>query len=171
MVEVWKEINDYEGLYEVSSLGRVRSLDRYVSYTNGQIHLHKGKVLRPGVCNGYLQVVLCKNGEVKHPLVHRLVAEAFIPNPDNLPQVNHKDENPSNNTIDNLEWCTSLYNINYGGRPDKVRETMISYGYWNRDMCGLDRKEYEKRKRNKIGYKEKHKEYNRKWREKKRLVN
>ncbi len=167
-MEIWKEIKGYEGLYEVSDLGRVRSLDRYVSYVNGQKHLHKGKVLSPGVSNGYLQVSLCKNGEIKHPLVHRLVADAFIPNPDNLPQVNHKDENPSNNMVVNLEWCSSEYNINYGGRTQKATDAKIKSGCWDPNMCGLDKDEYERRKREK--YRERHRENNRRWRERQRLA-
>lgn len=162
-MEIWKEIKGYEGLYEVSNLGRVRSVDRTVLYKNGQTHIHKGKLLVPGVGKtGYMQVCLCKNGEMKHPLIHRLVAETFIPNPDNLPQINHKDENPSNNVLDNLEWCTAEYNLKYGGRYLKVRCSKIASGYWDPNMCGLDKDEYERRKR--IKYRERHNEANRRWR-------
>ena len=138
MSEEWRPIEGYEGLYEVSSYGRVRSLDRYDSNN----HFRKGKVLSP-VKNkdGYLQVNLCCNGKYKMFLVHRLAAQAFIPNPDNLPEINHKDENPGNNNVDNLEWCTRKYNINYGSRKDKERDTKIKNGYWS----GLSRKEYRKK--------------------------
>lgn len=115
MEEQWRDIiiekngvvYDYSGLYEVSNLGRVRSLN--YNHT-GQI-----KVLKPGKNKkGYYSVVLSKDGSHKQFSVHRIVAEVFIPNPNNLPVVNHKDENPSNNSVDNLEWCTVKYNINYG---------------------------------------------------------
>ena len=169
MEEIWKPVIGYEGLYEVSNLGRVRSVDRLVKYSNGQIHLHKGRILSPGLVHksGYLQVALCNNGKTQHKMVYRLVAEAFLPNIDNLPQVNHKDENPFNNCVDNLEWCTIEYNINYGTRIQKVTETNIKNGHWDPNMCGLDKKEYEKRKR--IKYRDRHNEANRRWREKNRM--
>ena len=169
MEEIWKPVIGYEGLYEVSNLGRVRSIDRLVKYSNGQIHLHKGRMLSPGLVHklGYLQVALCNNGKIKHKMVYRLVAEAFLPNPDNLPQVNHRDENPFNNCVENLEWCTIEYNINYGTRTQKAIESNIKNGHWDPNMCGLDKKEYEKRKR--IKYRDRHNEANRRWREKNRM--
>ena len=138
MNEEWRPIEGYEGLYEISSYGKVRSLDRY----DNRNCFRKGKVLSP-VKNkdGYLQVNLCCNGKYKMFLVHRLVAQAFILNPDNLPEINHKDENPGNNNVDNLEWCNRKYNINYGSRKDKERDTKIKNGYWS----GLSRKEYRKK--------------------------
>ena len=100
--EIWKDIKNYEGLYQVSNLGRVKSL-----YYN--------KILQNAVQkDGYFQVSLSKNGIQKMYLVHRLVAEAFLPNPHNYPCVNHKDENPLNNNVENLEWCTYEYNNNFG---------------------------------------------------------
>lgn len=105
--EIWKNIKDYEGLYEISSYGRVRRLHkdkRCAPY----------KILTLDTLRGYKKASLYKNGIYKNCQVHRLVAEAFIPNPDNLPQVNHKDENPSNNKVSNLEWCSCKYNVNYG---------------------------------------------------------
>ena len=168
-MEIWKTINGYEGLYEVSNLGRVRSLDRCVKYSNGQTHIHRGRILVPGISKtGYMQVCLCKNGKMKHPLVHRLVADAFLENPGNLPQINHKDENPSNNVVENLEWCTPDYNLHYGERLIKVRISRIESGSWDPNMCGLDKEEYEKRKRMK--YRDRHNEANRRWREKKRTL-
>ena len=114
MTEEWRPIEGYEGLYEVSNTGQVRSFDRYVKYSNGRIHLHKGKVLSPiKDRDGYLQVNLCYSGRINSIKIHRLVAQAFIPNPDNLPQVNHKDEVKTNNNVDNLEWCDSKYNNNF----------------------------------------------------------
>lgn len=105
-MEVYKQIIGYEGLYEVSNLGNVKSLN--------YLHTGQEKLLSPGIyTNGYLYVVLSKNGEVKQYLIHRLVAQAFLPNPNNYPQVNHKDENKLNNNVENLEWCTAQYNNEY----------------------------------------------------------
>ena len=118
-VEEWRPIAGYEGLYEVSSLGRVRSLDRVttrLSRWGTEITLKvKGGILQPeNHTNGYQSVMLCNNGCRVRLLVHRLVAKAFVPNPDNLPEVNHKDECKKNNRADNLEWCDRVYNVNYG---------------------------------------------------------
>ena len=104
MKEIWKDKKDYEGRYQVSNWGRVKSLKRK--------NVLKEKILKPYVDkDGYLTVML--NNPRKTFLVHRLVAEAFIPNPDNLPQVNHKDENKQNNVVINLEWCDVKYNNEY----------------------------------------------------------
>lgn len=139
MIEEWRPIEGYEGLYEVSSYGRVRSLDRYVRTCYEAYKLQKGKILSPAKDKfGYLKVVLNCNGKHKTINVHRLVAEAFIPNPDNFPQVNHRDEDKTNNIVDNLEWCDAKYNISYGSRNIRRRETLIKNGYWT----GLSRKEY-----------------------------
>ena len=115
--ELWKDVKNYEGLYQVSTLGRVRSLDKYidVKIRNVDKVLKRGKILKPVYDkNGYLKVFLCKNGKGTYFRVHRLVAKTFIPNPDNLPCVNHKDEDKTNNYPYNLEWCTDEYNKNYG---------------------------------------------------------
>lgn len=142
MNEEWRPIEGYEGLYEVSNTGRVRSLDMYVKIGYGSYRLHKGKVLSPGKNkDGYLLINLHCNEKNKKCLVHRLVAQAFIPNPDNLPQVNHKDEDKLNNRVENLEWCDAKYNINYGSRKDKERDTKIKNGYWT----GLSMKESKKK--------------------------
>ena len=162
MIEERRPVVGYEGLYEVSNTGRVRSVDRYDSRN----HFRKGKVLSL-VKNkeGYLQVNLCCNGKCKMFLVHRITAQAFIPNPDNLPQINHKDEDKTNNSVDNLEWCDCSYNNNYGTRKDKVRETAIKNGYWT----GLSKEEYMKEYREKN--REKIREYREKNREKTREYN
>ena len=103
-----KDIKNYEGLYAITSCGKVWS---YKSK----------KFLKPGLLNtGYLLITLCKNGELKQFLVHRLVAEAYLPNPHNLPQVNHKDEVKTHNWINNLEWCDAKYNNNYGTRNKRA---------------------------------------------------
>ena len=128
MQEIWKPVKNYECLYEVSNLGRVRSLDRiqFIKKKNGieMQRPQKGKVLKP-IFDGrglYQQVTLSKQGEGgKRHLIHRLVAIAFIPNPDNLPEVNHKDECKTNNCVDNLEWCDHKYNNNYGSKRFQTR--------------------------------------------------
>jgi hypothetical protein len=104
--EILKDVVGYEGLYVVSNQGNIYSLN----------YKHTGKVekLSPKITKwGYLQVCLYKNGEVKHCLIHRLVAETFIPNPLGLPQINHIDEDKTNNRAENLEWCTNQYNSEY----------------------------------------------------------
>ena len=117
-MEEWRDIKGYEGKYQISDLGRIKSLN-YRGNTN-QEHILKLKEAR----NGYNQVQLYKNGKGVFYLIHRLVAQAFIPNPDNLPIVNHKDENKENNNVDNLEWCTYEYNNNYGTINKRHSETM-----------------------------------------------
>lgn len=107
MEEFWKEIRGYEGLYEVSNLGRVRR-------TTSSNRLHTNGVLKPSRRGNYLKVNLSKDGKGRDFSIHRLVAETFIPNPNNYPQVNHKDEVKTNNIVENLEWCTALQNTNYG---------------------------------------------------------
>lgn len=110
MKEVWKDVVGYEGLYEVSDLGNVRSTKRG-NLKNLYLKSHN---------RGYLQVELFKDGKSKMLMVHRIVAQAFIKNADGFPQVNHKDENKTNNRVDNLEWCTGSYNIcaYYKNHPD-----------------------------------------------------
>ena len=120
-IEIWKDYKDYEGLYQASNLGRLRSLDTYRKGRNGSIRFCKGRILKPCTDkDGYLQVVLCKNNKQKTYKVHRLVAETFIPNTDNLPCINHRDECKTNNNVENLEWCDCKYNSNYGTRNKKV---------------------------------------------------
>lgn len=118
MIEIWKEIKGYEGLYEVSNLGNVRSFDRYGLSKNNSKRLIKGRILKKQVDKDLYEYIGLTNlnNERKYYRVHRLVAEAFIPNPDNLPIINHKDEKPDNNCVDNLEWCTYQYNNTYGNR-------------------------------------------------------
>lgn len=125
MNEEWRAIKGYEGLYEVSNFGNVRSLERKVYRRFSWVKL-KGKILKPANIKGYCKVVLCKNGESKLLALHRLVAETFIPNPNQYPEVNHIDENKSNNNVNNLEWCTHSYNMNYGDILNKKR---IKQGY------------------------------------------
>lgn len=112
MKEIWKNIKDYNDKYLISNTGKVKSLN----YNNTK----KDKLLKISICNGYPSVCLWKNNKGKRFRVNRLVAESFIPNPLNLPEVNHIDENKLNNNVDNLEWCTSRYNCNYGSRNHKL---------------------------------------------------
>lgn len=140
-IEIWKPIIGYEGLYEVSSMGRVRSLDRRISYISRTqegkeyttTHTYKGKLMKQHNNHfGYKVIALCMDGKYRTYMVHRLVAEAFIPNPNNYPVVNHKDENKQNNCVENLEWCTQQYNINYGSgniRRIDTRNQNKSYHY------------------------------------------
>ena len=111
--EIWKPIKDYEGLYVVSSLGRIKSMPKKF-IRNGAVTHFEEKILTPSDSHGYRSVVLTKNGIHKTHSVHRLVALAFIQNPNSYTQINHKDENKSNNRVENLEWCTHSYNMNYG---------------------------------------------------------
>ena len=115
-MEIWKDIKGYEGLYIISNTGKVKELKR-------------NKLLKPVLQKGYLYIHLCKNSKDKSYLLHRLVAQHFIDNPDNLPEVNHKDEDKVNNNASNLEWCDAKYNSNYGtrnkrkGKPIQCIET------------------------------------------------
>lgn len=121
-MENWKDIKGYEGFYQISDLGRIKSLERDVFNSRGIVIRHiKEKILVQSLDrNGYPGVHLFKNGKSKTTLVHRLVAIAFLPNPENKPQVNHIDEVKTNNAVDNLEWCDSQYNINYGTRTERM---------------------------------------------------
>lgn len=122
MEEIWKDIKEYEGYYQVSNQGNVRSLDRLDN--NGR--RLRGRVLKHKKDGGgYHQVCLSKDGIHKDAKIHRLVCEAFLPNPLNKPTVNHKDENIDNNALDNLEWATYKENANYGTRLERC--------YKNRD--------------------------------------
>lgn len=118
--EIWKDIVGYEGLYQVSNLGRVKSLERKVKNKNGYRTVSDKILKQAKKTEGYLFVNLWKEGKQKIMKSHRLVAEAFLPNPENLPQVNHKDENPSNNNVSNLEFCTAKYNVNFGTRNKRA---------------------------------------------------
>ena len=121
--EVWQDIPDYEGYYQVSTYGRVRTTERKVWNGRGYYTIEeKIKTLSPN--RGYLQVKLSKDSTDKMFLVHRLVALTFLPNPYNYPCINHKDEKPINNNIDNLEWCTVAYNNAYNGRNERISRKM-----------------------------------------------
>ena len=151
-MEEWKSIPGYEGLYEVSSYGRVKSLEKSYIRKNGVID-HKPEIILSPKNNGkgYFTVCLYKNKTHKYYLIHRLVAQAFLPNLDNLPCVNHKNEDKNNNRVDNLEWCTEKYNSNYKGVLKRRSQRMKENGIYEKialkrrkypDTVGLDEKEY-----------------------------
>jgi hypothetical protein len=133
MEEVWRAIKvpGFEDAYQVSNLGRVKSNKRYIQ------HKHKLEIREEhlmALCNdkdGYKILVLKHNNKKKQYKVHRLVAEAFIPNPNNYIEINHKDENKANNNVNNLEWCSHLHNIKYGTRGkragEKTKRPIIQY--------------------------------------------
>lgn len=117
--EIWKPIKGFEGEYEISNFGRVKSLKSNIIMRQYE---YRG---------GYLEVHLRQHSKKYHKKIHRLVSEAFLPNPNNYPEVNHKDENKKNNRFDNLEWCTHQYNNTYNGKHikhgEKVRKPVIQY--------------------------------------------
>ena len=116
-MEIWKDISEYEGLYQVSSHGRIKSLSKRRRHGDGWT-ITKERILKPSILNTtkYSQVILYKGQKPSPFKVHRLVAIAFIPNPDNFPQVNHKDPNKQNNFVENLEWCTQSHNQKHSFR-------------------------------------------------------
>lgn len=123
MQEIWKDIKNYEGIYQVSNLGRVRSLTRKVKTFNG-FRTTKGQLLKPLKTNrNYFRVDLKQNQQNKYVFIHRLVAETFIPNPNNYPVINHIDGNTSNNAVSNLEWCTQSHNIKEAYRVGRAKPT------------------------------------------------
>ena len=146
-MEVWKDIKGYEGLYQVSNLGNVMSL-HYRGTKN------KKQLLKPAKDkDGYLSIALYKDGKTKQYRVHRLVASAFIPNPNNYSQVNHINEIKDDNRVENLEWCTAKYNNNYGDRRKHASQSQLGeknhrYGKpaWNKGMNKEQQQEYRKRK-------------------------
>lgn len=117
MNEIWKDIPDYEGFYQASSLGRIRSVDRYVTQQGrGKAFtgLRKGRIIKQRLQNaGYFLVWLSKQGKIRAHTVHRLVAASFIDNPENMMDINHKDGDKKNNSVHNLEWCTRSQNIKH----------------------------------------------------------
>lgn len=126
MCEIWKDIENYEGSYQVSNFGNVRSLDRIVTNIHGRKQIRKGKLLkqvRTGSRRNYLSVRL----SAKNYKVHRLVAQSFIDNSENKSEVNHIDENTFNNHVDNLEWVTAKENSNHGTRNKRIHEHDLSY--------------------------------------------
>ena len=132
-IEIWKDVKGYAGKYQVSNLGRIKSLERDVFNYRGTVINHmEEKILVPALNNnGYLYVNLCKNGKVKKEYVHRLVAMAFIENSENKPQVNHKNEIKTDNSVENLEWCEASYNVNFGTRNERMIQNRRSFKLGN----------------------------------------
>lgn len=128
MKEIWKDIKDYRGYYQVSNLGRVKGIERIVYAGSGKYRKQYEKIMsnKKNNGNGYKIVSLNKDGISKNYYVHRLVAESFIPNLNNYPQINHKNENKSDNNINNLEWCTPKYNNCYGTRLERLSGFLVS---------------------------------------------
>ena len=140
--EEWREIPGYEGKYFISSFGNVKVVYKWIKDNE--------KILSPMLNkDGYYQVNLSIRKKVKHHRIHRLVAEAFIENPNGYPMVNHKDENKLNNHADNLEWCDQTYNIRYGTRTQRCFETMKRN---NRRRYILTSKEVEEIRRTCVPY-------------------
>lgn len=133
--EVWKDIKGYEGLYQISNLGRVKRLCEWVGNKYAKKYVKKQSILKGTLDNvGYITVTLSKNSKNKKYRVHRLVSQFFIPNPDNFPQVNHIDGNKQNNNVNNLEWCDNNYNIHHaiknglwGHRSDNIKKKVNQY--------------------------------------------
>ena len=119
MTEIWKPVPGYEGLYEVSNIGEIRSIPRHGTFKN--LHILKGGHNK----DGYKQISLTKNGKPRTFRVHRIVASVFIPNPMGYREINHKDEDKDNNNVENLEWCTRIYNMNYGTRNQRMSKPVI----------------------------------------------
>lgn len=121
MTEVWKDIKGYEGLYQVSNLGRVKSLDRVITYKDGRKCLFRERILKLQTDRyGYCQIQLCKDGEIKNHRIHVLVAKHFIGERPESYQVNHIDENKTNNAVFNLEYLTPKENSNHGTHNARV---------------------------------------------------
>ena len=123
MQEIWRDIPEYAGLYQVSNLGRVKSMKRVIERKNNKILPLNERILRQQNTNGYRFVRLSKNNKIKQHLVHRLVATQFIDNIFNYNEINHIDEDKTNNNVNNLEWCSHKYNINYGTGNERRRKS------------------------------------------------
>lgn len=123
MIEIWKDIKGFEGYYQISNLGNIKGLDRKVKSKRSKsgFRIVKSKLISTHINKyGYVSVRLRKEGKTKAFTIHRLVAIAFIPNPNNYPSINHIDENKLNNNVQNLEWCTVKYNNLYNNRQNKI---------------------------------------------------
>lgn len=124
-MEIWKNIKGYEGFYQISDMGCVKSLERTVIKKDGRKQTVKERILKPAMTkDGYLMTYLCSSQKRKWFRVHRLVCEAFHENPDGKTQVNHINENKTDNRACNLEWCTVKENNNHGTRNARIAETL-----------------------------------------------
>lgn len=140
MTEEWKDVVGYEGFYMVSNIGRVKSL----SFRNNQTTIKRELVLKQHLswC-GRILIDLSKDGVRKRMTLHRLVAQAFIPNPEGLPQINHKDGNPKNCCVDNLEWCTASYNMKHAYRTGLNEKTRLMNERKKKPVMRSDGKYYD----------------------------
>ena len=124
--EIWADVKDFEDLYQVSSLGRVRSKPKYVQCKSGRSFYQHARFIKYCVINsGYCRVLFHRGDKLKSALVHRVVAEHFLPNPQGLDQVNHKNENKQDNRVENLEWCDRFYNARYGTNQERRIATRL----------------------------------------------
>lgn len=137
-MEIWKDIEGYPN-YMVSNLGRVKSLGRWINGKNKGKRWQEEKIMKQQLFKcGYLYVCLWKERKMKYCRVHRLVAEAFIPNPNNYPIINHKDENRQNNNVENLEWCDQKYNVNFGTATERRRKTNTNHPSYSKVVLQYD---------------------------------
>lgn len=121
-MEEWRNVVGYEGLYEISNKGNIRSLDRYVN-NNGTLELRKGKLLHPSICKGYRIVSLCKDGKINTKRIARLVACAFILNKDNKPHIDHINTVRDDDRVENLRWVTRAENMNNTLTKEKISKS------------------------------------------------
>ena len=160
------EIPGLDQKYQVSTMGQIKRLayDMVLQRNGTEYIMHKNEMIVKLQNQKYQMVMLMVNGKQKAFYVHRLVAQAFIPNPDNLPEVNHINEDKYDNRVENLEWCTHSYNMKYGTRMDRVRQTMIESGNWQ-DYSGFsDEEKKEMWKKKSKEWREKNQEHIKEWR-------
>lgn len=135
--EVWKDVPNYEGIYKASNFGRIKMVKRTLTDSLGKKINKKEHILKPRTGNRYYMIALYKNGKREDLLLHRVIAQTFIPNPENKPFVNHKDENCFNNCSDNLMWCTQKENMNWGTINERMSKNSKSKRKVNQyDMDG-----------------------------------
>lgn len=144
MVEIWKDIKGYEGFYQVSNLGRIKRIEKQITMYNKNTKYNKvikeKELKQTKNKKGYLYVSLCKNGEIKKQRVHRLVAEAFLEKKDGFNEINHRNEKRHDNRAENLEYCTHVYNLNYGNHNQKLSKTLRENNKNKIKIIQMDRK-------------------------------
>lgn len=140
--EIWKDIEGYEGYYQISNLGKIKSLERWVNNRFGTLSKRKERILKSkrNKSSRYAYIMLCINNNIKTCTLHRLLAQHFIPNPHNYPIINHKDHNSFNNSLDNLEWTTQSQNVRHAyeaGRCEKLKKKnseLLKIRHQNKDL-------------------------------------